>query len=68
MNILRTGVGPGSDGVINEPGNDRSQEAPLLPKDLHRPQGSDPPNVINDCQSLIVMRSDTRSLPTTQTP
>jgi hypothetical protein len=39
--------------VINQPGNVCFRELSLTPKDLHRLPGSNPPNVINDCQSLI---------------
>ena len=53
MNILRTGGRPSSDGVINEPGRACFQRLSLPPKDLRRPQGSNPLKVINDCQSLI---------------
>ena len=38
---------------INEPGSACFQEAFLLLKDLRRPQGSTPKNVINHWQSLI---------------
>jgi hypothetical protein len=53
MNILRTGVRPDSDGVINEPGSACFQETLLLLKDLRRLQSNHPRNLINDCQSLI---------------
>jgi hypothetical protein len=53
MNILRTGGRSDRDGVINEPGSARFPESLLPPKDLHRPRGSNPSKVINDCQSLI---------------
>jgi hypothetical protein len=56
MNNLRTGNRSGSSGVISEPGNVRSQEAPLLSKDLHRIQGNHSPELINDWQTLIKRR------------
>jgi hypothetical protein len=52
MNILRTGVRPDSDGVINEPGSAFFERLSLLPKDLHRIQGNTSLKVISDCQSL----------------
>jgi hypothetical protein len=53
MNSLRTEGRSGSGVVINEPGRACFQASRLPLKDLHRPQGSNPLKVINDCQSLI---------------
>jgi hypothetical protein len=39
--------------VLNEPGNACFRKPSLPQKDFHRPQGSNPLKVINDCQSLI---------------
>jgi hypothetical protein len=53
MNTLRTGVRPGSDGVLNEPGNASFQRLLLPPKDFRPISGDHPRNLIYDWQSYI---------------